>query len=143
MMQSSTELKELILQLYEKEASGGLFDFARQLYSNQENVLLIGSEPDDRYEGYQEIIRFYKMAGASGVEIQMDEIQAYAEGLFGWVVDRVTARLPGGLEVSVRHTYVFHREEDAWRVVHAHISVGIPDKDLGRIFISGLRKGSA
>lgn len=130
-MQSSDELKKLILQLYEKEASSGIFDFAKQLYSRQEGTLLIGSEPCDRYEGYDAIIHFYEAAGAVGLEIKVDEIEAYDEGAFGWAVDRVTARFTNGIEIPVRHTYIFHREEGGWKIIHAHISVGVSDESLG------------
>lgn len=97
-------------------------------------MLLIGSEPADRYEGYEAITDFYRRAGASVVEIKVDSMKAYSEGPCGWVVDQVTARLPNGLEVPVRHTYLFHQEENKWKMVHAHISVAIPDKILMRIF---------
>lgn len=130
-MQSCPELKNFILQLYEKEASGGLFDFARHIYSRQDGVLLIGSEPNDRYEGYESIILFYEAAGAAVLEIKVDDLKTYCEGAFGWVVDYVTARLPNGIEIPVRHTYIFHQEEDGWKIAHAHISVGVSDESLG------------
>lgn len=133
-MQPSDELKNLVLQIYNKEASGGLFDFARRVYSQHDDVLLIGSEPDDRYEGYDAIIRFYEAAGAAGLDIRVDDLIAVAEGAFGWVVDRVIARLPNGTEIPVRHTYIFHREDSGWKIMHAHISVGIPDETLSAIF---------
>jgi len=94
-------------------------------------VLVIGSEPDDRYEGYEAIMGFYGGESASGVDIRVDEIKAYGEGAFGWVVDHVTARLRNGLEIPVRHTYVFQQEEEGWKIVHTHISVGVPDESLG------------
>ena len=130
-MQSSDELRNLILQLYKKEASGGLFDFAAQLYSRQEGVLVIGSDPGDRYEDYESVIGFYQAAGVAGLEIKVDDLKAYSEGPFGWVVDRVIATLLNGIEVPVRHTYVFHKENGIWKIVHAHISVGVPDESLG------------
>lgn len=136
-MQPDDELKDLILQLYEKMARGGVREVAGQLYSRQEGTLLIGSQPEDRHTGYAAILGFYQAAGEVVSEVRVEEITARVEGAFGWVFDRVTARLPDGLEVPVRHTYVFHREEEAWKVVHAHISVGIPDKDLGRVITSG------
>ena len=63
-MQAFAELKSLVFQLYEKESSGGLFDFTKHLYSHEDGVLLIGSDPDDRYEGYEAIIHFYEATGA-------------------------------------------------------------------------------
>jgi hypothetical protein len=125
------ELKNLVLQLYEKEASGGLFDFAKHLYSQQDGVLVIGSEPDDRYEGYESVIRFYEAASAAVLEIKVDDLKAYHEDAVGWAVDRVTAKLPNGIEVPIRHTYIFHRENAAWKIIHANISIGVPDESIG------------
>jgi len=130
-MQPSAELENLIRQLYDKEASGGLFDFAKRLYSRQDGVSVIGSEPDDQYEDYESIIRFYETEGAAGLEIDVDELKAYCEGTFGWAVDRVTAKLPNGVEIPVRHTYIFHKENEMWKIVHAHISVGVLDESVG------------
>jgi ketosteroid isomerase-like protein len=39
--------------------------------------------------------------------------------------------LPKYIEIPVRHTYVFQREGDGWKIVHAHISVGVSDESLG------------
>ena len=131
-MQPCDEIKNLIMQLYASETSGGLVNLARQLYSSQEGVILIGSDPQDRYEDYQSIIHFYAVASAAVLDIKLAEINAYCENAVGWVVDRVIAKLPNGIEVPVRHTYIFHQENDAWKIVHAHISVGIADNEIGK-----------
>jgi len=96
-------------------------------------VLVIGSEPNDRYEDYESIIRFYDAAGAVGLEINVEDLKAYRENTFGWVIDRVLARLPNGVEIPVRHTYIFHQENDEWKIIHTHISVGIPDEQLSML----------
>ncbi len=129
-MQSCPELINLILQLYEKEALGGLFDFAKRLYSSQDGILVIGSDPNDRYEDYESIIHFYEAAGAAGLEIKIDDIKAYREETFGWVVDRVTAKLPKGIEVPFRYTYFFNKENSVWKIVHTHISFGVSDESI-------------
>jgi SnoaL-like domain len=130
-MQTSAELEGITRQLYDNETSSGLFDFTRRLYSRQKGVSLIGSEPNDKYDDYEAIVHFYEAAGASGVEIRVDDLKAYSEGTFGWVTDRVTAKLPNGIEIPVRHSYIFHREGNEWKIVHAHISVGVSDESLG------------
>lgn len=130
-MRSSLELRNLILQLYDKESSGGLFAFAGQLYSHQDGVLVIGSAPGDRYEGYEAIMNFYAAASGAVPEVKVEDLRAYQAGASGWVVDLVTARLPNGIEIPVRHTYVFQEEDNQWKIVHAHISVGISDEVLG------------
>jgi hypothetical protein len=130
-MQSSDELRAIVLQIYEKLRSGGILDFVRRLYSSQDGVLVIGSELDDRYEDYDSIVHFYETAGAASLEFKVDDLNTFCEGEFGWAVDRVIAKLPNGIEIPVRHTYIFHKERDQWKIVHAHISVGVPDESLG------------
>jgi hypothetical protein len=58
-------------------------------------------------------------------------LKAYQERVFGWVIDRVIAKLPDTIEIPVRHTYVFLEEDAAWKIVHTHISVAVPDESLG------------
>ncbi len=132
-MKLSSELENLIIQLYDKGTSGGLFDFARRLFSRRKGVVVIGSQPGDRYEGYETIMRFYERESAGGVRIKVEEIKAYKEDPFGWAVDRVTAELPDGTQVPVRHTYIFHQERKEWKIIHVHISVGVPDESLGML----------
>ena len=59
-MQPSPELENLIRRLYEKEASGGLVDYARRSFSHQEGVLFIGTDPNEYFGDYESIIRFYE-----------------------------------------------------------------------------------
>ncbi len=129
-MHPSAELKSIILQLYGKEASGELFGYAKQLYSQQDGVLIIGSDPNEFFEDYNSITRFYEAEGVAGFEIKVDDIKAYCEDTVGWVIDRLTVKLPNGIEVPVRHTYIFHGENDTWKIAHAHISVGVPNESL-------------
>jgi SnoaL-like domain len=130
-MQSSDELKAIVHQIYEQLRSGGLLDFARRLYSRQDCVSVIGSEPNDRYEDYESIVHFYEAASAARLEVKVDDLKAFFEGEFGWAVDRIIAKLPNDIEIPVRHTYVFHKESEQWKIVHTHISVGISDESLG------------
>lgn len=130
-MQPSEEIKSIVSRLYEKEALGTLFDFAKHIYSKQEGVIVIGTDPKDRYNDYAAISRFYELTSASVLEIRVDTLNAFSEGSVGWAVDQVTARLPSGIEIPVRHTYVFHQEGDGWKIVHTHISLSVPDESLG------------
>ena len=37
---------------------------------------------------------------------------------------------PDGSGVKMRMTLVFHREDDAWKLLHMHASVGVPDDEV-------------
>ena len=47
-------------------------------------------------------------------------------------MDTPTAYLADGRWVPVRITAVVHQEEGEWRIVHIHVSVGVPDEDVLR-----------
>jgi len=55
---------------------------------------------------------------------------AYSEGTVGWVADRPRFRLDDGTESPIRLTAMFHKEQGAWKMVHFHVSVGVPNEDL-------------
>ena len=129
-MQPCTELKHLVLQLYEQETSGGLLAGARRLYSQQAGVMLIGSDPKEWFEDADSIMHFYAENSATGLEITVDRLKACQENGMGWVIDRVIAKLPNGVEIPVRHTYLFHQENGDWKIVHAHISVEVPNESI-------------
>jgi ketosteroid isomerase-like protein len=47
----------------------------------------------------------------------------------GWVANRPRAVLPDGNAISTRLSGVVRQEEGGWRVVHIHVSVGVPDEE--------------
>jgi hypothetical protein len=126
-MIESPEIKNIILQLYEKEGSGGVLEFAERFYSRQEGLLFIGTDPEEWYMDHELIISLYKESADAGLEIKMSDLLAYSEGTVGWAADCVKVNLPNGNEVLVRHTYILHKENNEWKIVHTHISVVVPN----------------
>jgi hypothetical protein len=39
-----------------------------------------------------------------------------------------TLRFPEGNEVRARHTLLYRREDGQWRLVHEHVSFGVPNE---------------
>lgn len=72
-----------------------------------------------------------------GVQIEMGPgPRAYEENGVGWLTDEPIWALPDGTRIPTRVTTVWHQEHGAWRAVHLHLSVGVPDELLGQV-ISG------
>lgn len=65
------------------------------------------------------------MAKDSIVDIKVGNLIAYSEGTVGWVADRVVYTIPNGAKIPVRHTFVLHQENDEWKIVHVHYSIGV------------------
>jgi len=65
------------------------------------------------------------------LDIKVDVLKAYCEGNIGWTVDRVRLKLPNGVELPIRHTEIFQKENDGWKIVHNHVSIAIPNESIG------------
>lgn len=51
------------------------------------------------------------------------------EGTVGWVEDQVRFSVPDGQEFGGRMSLVAHQEDGAWKVVHIHLSFGVPNEE--------------
>ena len=56
--------------------------------------------------------------------------EAYSEGSVGWVADHPKFKLADGTEIPLRLTAVFHKENNDWKFVQWHFSVGVPNEEL-------------
>ena len=131
-MIQSTELKDLILGWYENINSGEILGPVERFFSRQQGFLAIGNAPDEWYESFASIFSAYKGTASQGpLEVKVRDLNAYSEGTVGWTLDRVTLKLPNGSEIPFRHTFVFHKENGEWKIVHAHYSVSVSNEDIG------------
>jgi hypothetical protein len=94
-------------------------------------VVSIGNDPQEWFDVRDPIIAFIQAGSSSKLEITVHDLKAYAEGSVGWTMDRVAVRLPNGVELPVRHTGVFHKEKGAWKMVHLHVSIAVPNERIG------------
>jgi hypothetical protein len=65
-----------------------------------------------------------------GVTLESRSARGFDEGTLGWVVDEPRFGFPDGSAFDCRVTAIARREGDAWRLVHAHFSVGVPDEEV-------------
>jgi ketosteroid isomerase-like protein len=130
-MQPSMELKELVLRTYAAMSNGDTSFYDNHL-SRQDGVLIIGSDPDEWWTGYQTITDVFKaqMREMGGVSCLPGDPQAYSQGDVGWVADRPKFQLPDGTELPVRMSIVFAKEDGEWKVTHQHISIGVPNDQV-------------
>jgi SnoaL-like domain len=123
LMERSAELQDIILAAFEDYSSDNASAIERHT-SRQAEVRLIGTDPDEWFEGEQ------------AAEVLMREAQdpsfrvSFVEGSVGWASGRPTWMLEDGTEIPSRWTAVFHQEDGEWKMVQAHASVGVPDEEL-------------
>jgi hypothetical protein len=51
-------------------------------------------------------------------------------GEVGWFTDEPTYTFPDDTQMSTRLTSVLQLEDGDWRIVHMHVSVGVPDEEV-------------
>ncbi len=132
-MRRSAEVRDTLLRFYEVFSAADLEGFAQIIaQEDDEGVLVIGTDPGDWAEGRERWIaaREALMHAMEGLRLEAgEEPQGYEEGSMGWVADRPTAVLPDG-PISTRLTGVVRQEDGEWRLVHIHLSVGVPDEEV-------------
>lgn len=94
---------------------------------SQDANLIIGTAPG---EMVTERDRMRFGFETEGVTLESRDARAYEEGTLGWAVDEPRFGFPDGSGMDCRVTSVFQREGDAWRMVHAHFSIGVPDDEV-------------
>jgi hypothetical protein len=61
-------------------------------------------------------------------QIQAGDTEAFVEGSVGSAYERRTFK--AGKELCLRHTFVFHKEGEKWKIVQLHVSFGMPNTEV-------------
>jgi SnoaL-like domain len=125
-MQQSTEVRDAMLRFYDRLSASDAASFD-QLVSQETATLVVGTAPGDRVTERDRLRFGFE---AEGVRIQAGEPAGYEEGSMGWVVDEPMFFFPDGSAMKTRLTAVLHREDGVWKLVHMHVSVGVPDEEV-------------
>jgi SnoaL-like domain len=132
-MRRSAKVTDTLLRFYEVFSAPDLEGLAQIITQEaDQSVLVIGTDPGDWAQGREQWIaaREALTHAMEGVRLEAgEEPQGYEEGSMGWVADRPSAVLPEGT-ISTRLTGVVRQEEGEWRLVHIHLSVGVPDEEV-------------
>ena len=128
-MEESSEVSEGIKRFYAAFSAGDPAGFAAVIAEGP-GVSVIGSGPDEGHDDRADWISTYENGiAASGMKLEGGEPSGYEEGSVGWGVDHPAFVLPDGSRLPTRLTAVLHNEDGAWKIVHLHFSVGVPDEE--------------
>jgi len=129
-MNSSVEIKNAVLALYEGMSKGDVSTVER-LFSHQDGVLAIGSDPNEWWADHDTIVRAFKaqFQEMGARQVQVGELNTLVEGTVGWA-DRHLVRRMYGKEVTIRETLIFHLEDGEWKIVQFHASLAIPNNQM-------------
>lgn len=130
-MEESPELKTVALRIYEALTEGDHSFFERHV-ARHAGMLAIGTDPNEWWAGAATFTGVLKtqLQEMGGFPLVAHDPQAYSEGSVGWMADHPTIRLPDGTEIPIRLTLVFVKENNDWKVVLWHASVGVRNEEL-------------
>lgn len=128
-MKPSRELRDLMLGFLADVAEGS--DAYVELLSASEHASMIGTDPEEFWVGGREIraLARVQQQEMGPTILKVDKVYAFEEGTVGWAFTRGTFGPEDNPGPMVRLTYLFHREDDGWKVVHLHASVGADTRD--------------
>jgi adenylate cyclase len=107
---------------------------ARNLHADEAGVTFIGTDPDEWWTSYDEIMAVFETQleeFASGeVTFSTGDIEAQSEGTVGWVACRPSLRFADGSSTGLRWTAVLHLDHGIWRFVQWHLSAGVVNEEV-------------
>ena len=122
-MAPSTEIRETMLEFYRRMLAGES-DEANDLISRDPSLIFIGSAGE--WVDDQAALRSGTQVPGEGVVAGANPV-GFANGDVGWFADQPTWHFADGTSAEMRMSAVLQREADGWRIVHAHLSVAVPD----------------
>jgi len=122
-MTPSPEIRETMLEFYRRMLAGES-DGANDLISRDPALVFIGSAGE--WVDDQVALRSGTQVPGEGVVPGPSPV-GYANGDVGWFADQPTWHFADGTSAEMRMSAVLQHEEAGWRIVHAHLSVAVPD----------------
>lgn len=132
-MKPSRELRHLAIGFLHE--TGALVPGALETISTNDGTTFIGSDQGEFAIGGLEVHRLLRLQMDQLREIgpfRVDpgRVHAFEEDNVGWVAGEVSYVSPDGMTVEMRVSYVFHREDGEWKVVHIHGSIPQSNVDV-------------
>ena len=126
MMRQSDEVRDAMLRFCERLSAGDVASFD-ELVPREPAALITGTAPG---EWVTERDRMRFGFEAEGLRLEAKDPVGYEEGSLGWVVDQPAFVFPDGSVMQTRLTAVMHQEDSRWKLVHMHVSVGVPEEQV-------------
>ena len=129
-MERSTAIEARTREVYAALQSGDGAAVSR-LYSNQDGVLLIGTDPEEWWRGHDTIAKIWEtqLGEIGGIGVENADPRGYEAGDVGWMADRPTLVIGGEMRIPLRTTCVFARENGEWKIAQWHASIGVANEE--------------
>jgi ketosteroid isomerase-like protein len=130
-MQRSVEVEAVLRQFYEVMRHGDAGAIGALL--SQDFTCAIGTDEEEWSTSQEHTAAAFaaQFEASGGFIIEPGSITGVREGDVGWFCDRALLTIGSGDAVPIRVTGVVRHELGSWRLVQTHMSVGVPNAELG------------
>lgn len=128
-MQRSESVEHAVLQFYNRVSESDVASFDL-LVSRDDATSIIGTAPGEWVRDPAALRLGFE---TEGLRLTPGSPEAYEEGSIGWAIDEPLMGFPDGGTIRIRLTMVFRQENDGWKLLHAHFSVGVPDEEVAEL----------
>ncbi|MEO8290770.1 MAG: nuclear transport factor 2 family protein [Gaiellaceae bacterium] len=147
-IERAPELEELVEQANEAYRAGD-FDTVVASLSEDDALLVVGTDPDELWQGREEIVESLRAEMASRGEegspqSSTSESHGFRSGDIGWVFTRGQFGLADGSEIPTRTISILQRENGDWKFVQFVSSIAVPNSALeaGSPLAAGLSRAA-
>jgi hypothetical protein len=123
-MKDSPGVRSALLHFYDRNTANDQEAFPG-IVSGDADLLVIGSAAREWFAGQGAVRGAY---GIEGFKIEPGEIRAYEKGDLGYAVNVPRFIAPNGARLKLRMTTIFVHEGGAWKLLHMHASMPVPDE---------------
>jgi hypothetical protein len=129
-MEESTAVRDGLRTFYERFSAHDPDGFA-SVIAAEPGVSVIGTGPGEGEANRESWISSYRsFITELGLRLEAGpNPQAWSEGTVGFARDEPRFVMPDGSYLPTRLTAVLRLEDEIWKIVHLHFSVGVADED--------------
>ena len=118
---------QTLIERYAEAVRVGDLDTVATLIDEGDDVLIIGTDPEEWWRGRDTVLGVYRAQQAEiGDTVGISTLEldsAHEIGDAGWFAGRIRLQVPTG-ELGLRVSGTVRRRGDEWKIVHMHVSVG-------------------
>jgi hypothetical protein len=122
-MEESDAVTEALLRFYDRRSAADVSSFDGLV--SRELSIMLGTGPDEWFEDREVLRRHF---GVQAFTMEPGTPRGWSEGGVGWALDTPRLVFGGGQVLHTRLTMLMCREDDEWKMIHAHFSVEVPDE---------------
>jgi class 3 adenylate cyclase len=132
-LEPSEELRAITARFFDALARSDI-DAALARFSMMKGLTVWGLDVGEFIDDPELLVRYSRLDFEEGHLNTSDfgplRIDAWVEGPVGWSLTHATLEYESGPR-EFRSTFVFHLEQDEWKIIHEHWSLSTPEEDYG------------